>query len=353
MTKKINNSTHKTFEYPVEGNDKYTQQDWKAVHQVIDWLNADQTTVPGGKRRRTQATLAQATGASRTVVNFVLSGTYVSSPAHKLRDMLEFIAREHEREQFQMPLQQTSVYKTAFLVCSRAHRNKDLGLLSGAVGIGKTESLKDYARLHSGVYMVESDPNMSETVLLTYLVEKTSANVLRNNRYSRGTKAERFSAVVRKLRGTDSLIIVDEANRIMNQTMESLRRISDLAEVGVVLAGRESLHSQLEDELGRHGEIASRIGCWLPVIHSITPADSMMIVKQAFSHLDKPISESIVDTFWQMCGGKARTLVKLIRNVTEVMETQGHELSTTLVLETGQSLMGISRPRKRIGGVTS
>lgn len=333
------------MEHPTTWAPNYDAEDKEAVCHIIDWINAGQTHAPGYANQRNQTKLARATGIAQGTLNPILLGKYVSSPKKQLATLLDYIGRESARAaNVQVPFVPTSVHQTVEFVCKRAHQYRDVGIVSGEVGVGKTTAVKRYAATTPNVLLVEGSPDMNAIVLLRELVDLTGAVVQKSNRYAVGTKSEMFRAIVKALRGTDKLLVLDEADKVADSALEYARRISDIAEIGLVLVGTEKLRPMVEDPRGKHGQISSRVGFWPAVIKSIKREDALMIVRAAFDGRDAP-NEEILDAFWQMCDGRARVLAKLLRNVIELCLDQGHDLTPRLVFEAGQQLMGLKRPK--------
>lgn len=329
-------------EVPAEWSPTYTEDDKDMVRKIITWINDGQVHEPGYANKRTQKKLAISARVSQTTLNNILLGKYPSPPTRQLQAALEVITREGERSKAPPnPFVETSVYRTAVAACTRAHMYRNFGVISAYVGTGKTESVRRYAQEHSNVYLVEATADMNAGVLMTELVELTGAVVHKANRYSAGTKAEKLAAVIRALKGTDSLLIIDEAETVTSQTLEYVRRISDLAEIGVVLSGTEKLKPLIKDPHGRFGQISSRVGFWPAVIKGITADDARAICEAALP--DHELDDELHDAFWQVCNGSARVLAKsLIPGVRDYGLNKGLTLSPTLIFEVGQQLLGFA-----------
>jgi len=334
-------------EAPTEWPAHYSDEDQAAVVRLVDWINAGQTHAPGYPNHRSQAKVARAIGVSAATLNSILRGLYPSPPTKHLQAALQWVAREAARAtSLEIPFVETSVSKLVGYVCDRASRYRDIGILTGVVGTGKTAGLKRYAAQHAHTIIIEGQPDMNATALLRTLVQRTGAAPQRSRRDSTGTKPEMLAAIVEALRQTDRLLVIDEADKTTDQCLEYARRISDLAEIGLVLSGNALLRTMVANANGKHGQISSRVGFWPPEIKAITVEDAAAITRAAFAHNapDVELTDPVLDACWQMCSGHARVLTKLIRNVIELGLQQGHSLSAELVFSAGQQLMGLKRP---------
>ena len=329
----------------------YSAADRQALCEVIDWLNAGQGA--GRANPRTQAGLARATGLSAASISQLLKGSYPSSPGKHLNALTDTIARCRQRVDEKLDGAQvvaTSVFKVVQKVCQRARLMRDIGYVSAVVGTGKTTALTFYAENSPGVYLIEGDPDMSAAVFINELVALTHATVAKANKYSNGTKADRYAAVLRALTGTDSLIILDEADKVRDTTLEYLRRLSDKAGIGAVLAGTQRLYPMLANPIagGRFDQLGSRVGFRSELIESILEKDARLMVEAAFEGEEMELTDEVHHAFWHVCGGSARTLSKLIPNVRDFGLSKGHVLSAELVLAAGQQTMGL-KPVRPVG----
>lgn len=336
---------------PTNWESKYTEDDKAKVARIIAWLNQGQSHEPGYANQRSQTKLAKAANVKHSTLNTILSGKYPSPPGRFLDMALEAIERHGKRERFgvrDLPFIETSIYKVVTAACHRAHLYRNFSVVSAVVGTGKTTALKHYALQHANVVLIEADPDMNASVLLTELVEKTGAVVHKGSKYSAGTKAERMRAVVMALKGTDSLLILDEAETVTPQTLEYVRRISDKAGIGVVLAGTEKLKPLLRDPRGRFGQISSRVGMWPKIVEGITEADAHALAQAAHQDDDVELTPEVLDAYWQMCDGSARVLADdLVPGVRDFGLRKGLELTPALIFKVGQEVLGFDEPKAR------
>ncbi len=339
-----------TQEHPDKWHSSYSEHDIKEVCDIIDWINEGQFHEPGYKNQRSQVKLSKASTVNDSTLNTILRGKYVSSPTKFIKKMLDAIRRWDMREEegvHDCPFVETSVYRTGIAACKRAHLYRNFAVLSAFVGTGKTRTLKYYAANNSNVILVEATPDMNASVLVSELVHQTGAVVHKTNKYSAGTKAEKTSAIINALKGSDSLLILDEAETVSTATLEYVRRISDKANIGVVLAGTEKLQPMIRDPQGRFGQISSRVGFWPPVIKGITQDDSNALATAALIDFDVELTDEVLDAFWQMCDGSARVLVSaLIPGIKDYGLKKKKELTPELIFKVGQNLLGFKKTRR-------
>jgi len=320
-----------------EWSPKYTDLDKRKTERINEWLS---------KGSRSEADLARLAALPQGTVNTILSGKYSASPTKQLNALQDVVKQLNEARRPQMPFVETSVYRLCEQVCERARAfsaTDDVGVLFGVVGVGKTTALKEYARRHPGTIYMRAFDQMTVTVLLNRLVWATDARLEQQARFRAATNADKVDAVIRAVTGTDKMILVDESTRMNRRCIETLRDIADDAQVGLVLAGREQLEPMLQDELGRFGEISSRIGFWPPVIKRIEEDDCYLIVRAA--HPDG-IDDEALDMYWQCSAGSARTLEKLVASVQRYCKRNKCEPSAKIISEAWTKTMRPKRARE-------
>mgnify|MGYP000873804608 CR=1 FL=1 len=133
---------------PTEWLESYTDADKDDVARVLAWIAAGAEHAAGYGDQRTRSKLARAVGLSPTTVSMVLAGKYVSSPTRHLRALIDLITRDarRSREIVRLPWVDTTVSRLVYSICHRTHMYRDIGLIAGRPGTGKTEALKRYAR---------------------------------------------------------------------------------------------------------------------------------------------------------------------------------------------------------------
>lgn len=132
----------------------------------------------------------------------------------------------------------------------------DLGLITGQPGIGKTRAVEAYRQQAPNVWIVTGEPILRTAHhLLVAIAEEMEISG------ASGTQAL-SRAIVRRLRGSGGLLIVDEVQHFGTPALDQLRTIQDKARCGVAMVGNEEVHQRIEGT-GRTLEFAqlfSRVG---------------------------------------------------------------------------------------------
>lgn len=311
----------------------YAPQDFDKVEQIKRWLddNAKSRAWLGKKASIPSGTLSQ-----------IMGGKYVSSPTRQLNQLLSVLETETERLKDGTPgYVKGSVHKLLQVVCDRTRKHANFGVVTGYVGVGKTRFGKEYRAAHPMTLMVEASPNMTPGVLLTELLEQL------NNAVPPGLD-RKFRELTRVLRGTNYLLIVDEAERLSSAALEYLRRTRDMAGVGVVLMGTEKLTSLIKPQHGQFDQIRSRVGMWPKTIEGITRDDADDMVRAALADVGEP-SDEVFDALWAYCDGSARVLNENLMAAVRDYGIGQQPLSADIVHKIAQKVLFMNRPRAEGG----
>jgi DNA transposition AAA+ family ATPase len=279
-----------------QANAAYTAQDMDAAGQVGQWLR---------ERGQSRSWLGKKTRISSSTISQVLNGKYPSSPTSYLDQMLAVLQVETERMGDGTPgYVEGSVHKLTMVVCDRTRKHANFGVLCGHVGVGKTRSLQEYTDRKPQTLMVESNPAMTAGSLLIELLDMLGAAVPPG-------LDRKFGAIVKALKGTNYLLIIDEAETLSSSAMHYVRRIRDKADVGVVLAGTEKLLALLKPEVGQFDQIRSRVSMWPELIKSISRDDMDDMAREALkADGQAEVADEVLDALWDYCGGSARVLME-------------------------------------------
>jgi DNA transposition AAA+ family ATPase len=270
----------------------YSADDIESIAAVEKWL-AD--------HNQTKAWLSRKTAIPNGTLSQILSKKYVSSPTQQLLRMAEVLAVEAERLKDGTPgYVKGSVHKLMEVVCDRTRKHQNFGVFTGHVGVGKTTFCKEYRAAHQMTVLIESSPNMTPGVLLCDMLAQL-------NHAAPPGLDRKFREIVRVLAGTNYIVIVDEAEKISSVAMEYLRRIRDIARVGVVLVGTEKLSLLLKPLHGQFDQVRSRVGMWPKTVERITRDDADAIARRALPEAGE-LNDDVLDVLWAYSLGSARVL---------------------------------------------
>ncbi|WP_431511638.1 AAA family ATPase [Variovorax sp. DAIF25] len=322
------NATAAQAASPIKAKDHYTPEDIQKAGQVLDWLE---------RNKQSRAWLAKRASLPSGTLSQVLSGKYVSSPTKQLNQLLSVLETETERLKDGTPDYVVgSVHKLLRVVCDRTRKQQNFGVITGYVGIGKSRFCVEYQKANPLTLLIEVSPGMTPGVFMDELLEKL------NNAVPHGLSAK-FKEIKRILKGTNYLILVDEAEKMSASAMEYLRRIRDTSQVGVVLVGTEKLTTLIKPRHGVFQQVYSRVGMWPKTIETITRDDADDIVRRTFADAELP--DDLLDVLWAYCEGSARMLTEnLLPALRDFGVTAGKSLSGDLMHAIAGKVLFMERP---------
>lgn len=312
----------------------YTPQDRVKIDTVIKWL---------GDRNKSRAWLSKAASIPSGTLSQVLSGKYVSSPTRQLDQMVAVLTVEGERLKDGTPgYVKGSVHKLLGVVCDRTRVHRAIGVFSGYVGIGKSRFCTEYRDANPLTLLVEVSPNMTPGVLMTELLEQLNTAV--------PTGLDRkFRELVRVLRGSNFLVIADEAEKMNSSALEHLRRIRDMAQVGVVLVGTEKLTTLIKVQHGQFDQIRSRVNMWPPTVQRISRDDADDMARAALG-MACDLTDDVLDSLWAYCDGSARVLNENLIPAIRDFGLVNMPLSAATVEKIAAKVLFMAKPRAAEGG---
>ncbi|MDI6711488.1 MAG: AAA family ATPase [Bacillota bacterium] len=123
-------------------------------------------------------------------------------------------------------------------LCDLCATEKEIGVVAGSPGSGKTTAIKEYCRRDPEAVYITAEPTITAKELLVEIGRALAVDI------NYCTMHEMLRKIVAHLRETPRLIIVDEADTLVTYTvkkLEILRAIHDQAKVGIVLVGMPRL----------------------------------------------------------------------------------------------------------------
>lgn len=276
-----------------------------------------------------QKQVAQLLGVSIAVVSLYLKGEYNGNVAEVDRKVDELIERDKAKvveAKYNAEFVPTLAARKGMDIMRFAHAEGEINVIFGAAGLGKTQMLKQYAKENSSAVLIETDPSCNPKVLLRKIAEAVGAN-------ARGVNNELLESIVAKLKGSERLLMIDEAELLSTRSLEFIRRIHDLAGVGIILAGMPRLLVNLKGKNNELAQLYSRVGFACDLGNALSDEDLALLATSALGtdEFNAPLIKA--------CKGNARRLSKLIRGVVRSSEINEVPITAEMVEQYAKMLI--------------
>lgn len=152
------------------------------------------------------------------------------------------------------PAAQTTCMDSVYFAAHYAQSCGDISLIYGEAGLGKTFSLRQYARENDVIYIELRDCDKSTKGVCERILEAIGKS-------RRGNDRVLVNTIIDYLKEHPKLIIIDEAQHLLLKAIENLRAINDATETGMVLCGNPTVYDQMHGRGQAHfAQLYSRIG---------------------------------------------------------------------------------------------
>jgi len=192
--------------------------------------------------------LAKQTGASTTTLTRLFRGIYEGSAAAQIEKLA--LAKANWSEVIGNPdFIRTSLSRKMFEVFDKTRALKNVTIMWGPMGIGKTTVIKEYARIHNhGKTFAVRCPGHGCTTY-QFVTHVAKAMRVSTSRETITTMREKIAHMLAK--GT-RLLIIDELHEIFRtcnadtivRICEWLREVQETSDCGLALTGTELLHKE-------------------------------------------------------------------------------------------------------------
>lgn len=205
---------------------------------------------------------AKEAGVAPATFSAFLAKTYTGRNDRVAADVRIWLASRQEQKRASTGLPQargfiaTRISKRIDEVLRWAQIGPDIAVVACGAGVGKTTTCEHYQASNRNVWMATMHPASSGVNTMLKAVALSMGIIQQNN-------TQLMHSIGDKARGTNGLIIIDEAQHLESKSLDQVRAIHDLYGVGIALVGNESVYSRLEGGRGRGSEFAqlfSRVG---------------------------------------------------------------------------------------------
>lgn len=212
------------------------------------------------RRGYAQSLVAQKLGSNETYVSNYLSGRFDQIPRATLqklaRDLNEWAELDHRRSlrRGEQVFVRTKVAERIIKVARHAIETNDIVVVHGPAGCGKTVTLQELQKLIPASIYVYVTPDASQkTGFLRELNDQVWGH--------RGPSRPRLADVIERLKFSDRLLMIDNADVLEPSTFPVIMALHDTCNIPILIAGTyKLLHKLTYDNDQLRGQMASRIG---------------------------------------------------------------------------------------------
>jgi len=222
----------------------------------------------------TLADIAKGVNRSAALVSQFLADKYAGNIDELRQVFIEYLNREHKRrlERLEIPNVITTQAAMVFSVCNLIHESKDVGLIYGPSGMGKTTALEMYRSQNSQSIMITCYSKMTSGAICMEIVDElglkpNKAGDKKGRRNYYGNMGYLIKLIKDELKGKDILLIVDEAQHLKLAEFEQIRYFHDVAGIPLIYAGSDDVLEQMVG--GKFEKDFDQIYSRCPVIRSL------------------------------------------------------------------------------------
>lgn len=209
-----------------------------------------------------------------------------------------------------------------------------MGAVLAPSGTGKTETCIEYKKQNRATVYVTAHVKSHSAAAALKLVAKPIIGAI-----YRHTVSDLLDTVIERLKGSNRLLLIDDAHFLSWEAFEIIRKIHDCGRIGVVYVGQERLYDQMKGESTKgylFDQIYSRIAIKRERFQ-VTKKDVRMVVGSICKGLDA----ECIDYLYEKAKGKGR--FRMMKNLLDVAmtreEQQGVPINMQSLIEAERFLM--------------
>jgi len=205
-----------------------------------------------------QAYVARSLGISSSQISQWMHGKYKGDTTELEKSLGQFMTN-YAAKSAETPAESIvdlSNYRSAMFVADEAVVNKEMAVLYGIPGSGKSVVARAFVAQHPEAVFVEVVPGIRVDSLLRTIANAIGIGGIR-------ASDELVFAIAKEFSRRDSVLVIDEAEHLTVKGLEVIRRIYDFSRVPVILVGTYGLLKNLKGQNGELLQLYSRIqGRW-------------------------------------------------------------------------------------------
>ena len=238
----------------------------------------------------TLGSIARQVGTNEAAISRYLDGHPLGDVAKLEARVSDFLAGAARRRAWDDMFFETKAVEMCNLAFDLIRESGDVGLVHGPAGIGKSTTCRQYAKTHpTAVFFTAMQGQGAE-----WNVVRMIASALPPPRSDEDRRLKKADWVMKKLRGSRRLVIIDNARRVSVGGLRWLMDFNDATACPVALVG----NPEVLDKIKRSDQMSSRVGFKQDV------ADMM---KMDGAWIDAA-ADRMVAAMWPEAGAEIRSL---------------------------------------------
>lgn len=253
-SQQVNGAANGAGQLPLDGVDPAREEQHPLADRVREGISAAGLT---------QSAAASEIGISGSALSTWLKGRYKGSAAAIAAKCERWLAARSARASLEARLPappdwvETAAARSVLAALGYAQLARDLAVVHGAAGAGKTTAATRYALDRPNVWLVTMDRSKRALGACLRSVAQAVKAVPDGRSIS-----DVFDALVSRLQGTGGLVVIDEAQCLALPALDGLRQVHDASGTGLAFVGGEALWNRIAGPR-RPAELAqlfSRVG---------------------------------------------------------------------------------------------
>ena len=189
--------------------------------------------------------IAKMVNRSEALVSQYINKIYPGNIEEIEKDIATLLRREEDQQLVQRPefrFCHTSASILIWEVLEYCDRKRKMGVAIAPSGSGKSATVVEYQRQNRATILITANiTTRSLGATLRLIADKTGGK-------PQGTGSTLDSLIemlIKRFRGSDRLLIIDEAHFLPYEGLEALRKFNDCSGIGVAYLGQERLYDQM------------------------------------------------------------------------------------------------------------
>ncbi|MGE5607313.1 MAG: AAA family ATPase [Bacteroidota bacterium] len=229
-----------------------------------------------------------------------------------------------------------SEFKRMVSICLLCREEKELGVIVGNPGVGKTTALTEFVnRYKNEAIFITARQEMSVKDFLDCIGLQLRVHL-------NGSVYQRVAQLIRALKANPKTLVIDEAENLITNTVrkgEILREIYDEANVGMILCGTfklKSLFVKGPNNKENLAQLYSRVSYYLKV-GTMSEDEAVEILSNY--NVTEAAKKELVRIALDPSHGATRTFIKALRMALKVIDVTGGEINKDVLREATQYLI--------------